>query len=97
MLEPRRQVLIARGIEQAWGRRSPLAMRSGARVKLRERPSVSVDGMRSMIKRLWIDSETSALTQQGTMNVAQPAIAAQTSPRGNSRHRSEERRVGKEC
>ena len=85
MLEPRRQVLIARGIERAWSRLSPLAVRSGARVKLRERPPVSVDGMRSMIKRLWIDSETSALTQQGTMDTAGPSTAAQTSLQGSAR------------
>lgn len=65
-----RKSLINRGIEQACRRRLSSRIHSGVRVKVRRKLSTSSeprnshakDHMQSMLKRLWMESETSALT-----------------------------------
>ena len=65
-----RKALVNRGIEQACRRRLSSGIRSGVRVKVRGKSSPSSeprnshanDHMQLMLKRLWMESETSALT-----------------------------------
>jgi hypothetical protein len=75
-----KEVLIAKGIEQAWRRRFSYNIHSGVRVKIQRKNSLFIEPIhsksksvlsnptnhiQSMLKRLWIESETSALSQNG--------------------------------
>jgi hypothetical protein len=79
----KRKALIAKGIEQAWDRRFSDNIHSGVRVKIRQKStdlihhyqlkSSSFDRtnrMESMLKHLWIESETSALCKNGQNSIA---------------------------
>ena len=70
-LNKSREALITKGIEQAWHRRFSYNIHSGVRVKVPQRilslsesknqsSANQINRMQSMLKRLWIESETSA-------------------------------------
>ena len=97
-----RKSLIHRGIEQACRRRLSSDIHSGVRVKVRGKLSASSeptviesrnshpnDQIQSMLKRLWVESETSALTERG-----QKSVLTSNSPLRGSFHSSLLRDVG---
>ncbi|CAF1298545.1 unnamed protein product [Adineta steineri] len=74
----RKKILIDKGIKQAWNRRYSNQVHSGVRVKIQRKDNQQIQSkstssnttnhIQSMLKHLWIESETSVLNQKRVLN-----------------------------
>ncbi|CAF1201567.1 unnamed protein product [Adineta steineri] len=74
----RKKILIDKGIKQAWNRRYSNQVHSGVRVKIQRKDNQQIQSkstlsdttnhIQSILKRLWIESETSVLNQKPVLN-----------------------------
>jgi hypothetical protein len=94
---PANEVLIDKGIEQAWCRQFLHNIHSGVRVKIQRKNSLLIEPVQSLklsalnqtnhaqplLKRLWFESETSTLSHNSSEN--QSFISYQTKPIFNHR------------